>query len=277
MYLNEYGQPQDVLKIISEFGIVPEDIFTGNNYGTIHNHTEMLKKINNLLNIDSTEQKQISDSILTKTTKILEEYLGQIPSSFKYKNKKYTPQRFMQKVLDIDSDDYIEFTSYSHKRFNSLVDFEKPENWTCSKYLNFQIYGIVMAMNIALVNGYSMVWTGDINQPGYLSDNYFDNALAVLTWNDKKALNIMSMQEYRQKNFHEKTAVQYHSLHIVGFGFNQYFDEVYYIAKDSSGEKGKSGGYIYLSEDYIKLNTHSIMFHKDILKLTHYKDFINGY
>ena len=277
MCLNEYGQPQDVLKIMSEYGVVPEESFTGNNYGTVHNHTEMLKKINDLLNIYSTEQKQISDSILIKTTKILEEYLGQIPSKFKYKNKGYTPQGFMQKALDINPDDYIELTSYSHKRFYSLIDFEKSENGTHSEYLNFPIYGVIMAMNIALINGYTMVWTGDVNQPGYLSDDYFDNALAVLTWNDKKALNIMSMQEYRQKNFHENTAIQHHSLHIVGFEFNQSFDEVYYLAKDSYGKKGKSNGYILLSEDYIKLNTHSIMFHKDIIKLTHYLDVINGY
>ena len=54
-------------------------------------------------------------------------------------------------------------------------------------------------------------------------------------------------------------------MHIVGTA-NDKFGKTYFITKNSWGSKNACGGFIYLSEDFVKYKTVSILLHKDLLE-----------
>ena len=53
-------------------------------------------------------------------------------------------------------------------------------------------------------------------------------------------------------------------MHIVGLGKDQK-NTLYFLVKNSWGKVGKMQGYLYLSEAYFKMNTVSILVHKDAI------------
>ena len=55
-------------------------------------------------------------------------------------------------------------------------------------------------------------------------------------------------------------------MHIVGIA-KGIDGKNYYITKNSWGIENVCGGYIYLSEDYVKLKTMSVLVNRDVLKL----------
>ena len=72
-------------------------------------------------------------------------------------------------------------------------------------------------------------------------------------------------QEIRQQSYENFTTTDDHLMHIVGLGYDQNKNK-YYKTKNSWGAESNSyGGFLYMSESYIKLKTIAIMIHKDAL------------
>ncbi len=78
---------------------------------------------------------------------------------------------------------------------------------------------------------------------------------------DEKAVN----QEMRQEHFDNYTSTDDHLMHLTGIVQDQAGTR-YYITKNSwDDDSNDKGGYLYMSESYVKLNTVAIMIHKDAL------------
>ena len=70
-------------------------------------------------------------------------------------------------------------------------------------------------------------------------------------------------QDLRQKTFDNYTTTDDHLMHIVGIATDQKGTK-YYKTKNSWGpESNDFGGFLYMSESYVKLKTVAIMVHKD--------------
>jgi len=96
--------------IFRESGIVPDEVYTGLNYGLPnHSHGELNSFINAISTVP-VQRKKESDQYLTIVDAILDTYLGKAPTSFTYKGVGYTPKSFSSS-LGINVNDYVEITS----------------------------------------------------------------------------------------------------------------------------------------------------------------------
>lgn len=113
------GQAHDVLHGIEAYGIVPEEVYPGLNYGYDKpNFDEIDAVIKAYADAVIKAGGKRSDSRLTTAWQaglngILDAYFGPMPGKFTYRGREYTPASFAAS-LPIDLGDYIEFTSFTH-------------------------------------------------------------------------------------------------------------------------------------------------------------------
>jgi len=265
------GQAHDVMSVIKQYGMVPEEIYTGLNINEDeHNHGEMdgvLKAI-----VDAVTKKK-GGKITPKWNDVIEStldiYLGMSPKEFTYKENSFTPISFTEH-LGFNPDDYVELTSYTHHPFYTLVDLEIPDNWSKDKYYNIPIDELMQIMDYALENGFSIAWDGDV------SEKSFDKKKGIATIpaeeaveneDDSKDENPVKEkvvdQKMRQETFDNQTTTDDHLMHITGLAKDQTGAKFYYT-KNSWGTKDKKyDGYWYMSEPYVRLKTIAIMVNKD--------------
>ena len=170
-----------------------------------------------------------------------------------------------------------------------MVLLEVPDNWSDDFYYNLPLDDMIEVMAYALKNGYSICWDGDVSDRGFSHKN----ALAILPDMDVKSLNgtersrwealsesekanelynfqkpvdeIQVTQELRQQNFDNQSATDDHLMHLAGLKEDQK-GTLYFVTKNSWDEdSNEKGGYLYMSESYVRMNTIAIMIHKDAL------------
>ena len=110
----EGGALHDVINMFRKYGIVPQETYTGLVNGqTRNNFAEMSEVIKEMLNVYAKNpSKKLSANWLDNIDSMLDAYLGKIPETFTYNNKKYTPKTFAKEVVGINPDDYVEISSY---------------------------------------------------------------------------------------------------------------------------------------------------------------------
>jgi len=263
------GQAHDVMYVVKNFGVVPEEIFPGVETDiTGHNHGEMDAVLK--ATVDAVLKKP-GGEITTLWSDVIDAqlniYLGEVPEKFTYDGKEYTPISFAKK-LGINTDDYIELTSYTHHPFYSLVDLEIPDNFRHSLYYNVPIEDILSTIDNAIENGYSVAWDGDVGRKQFLRKEGYA-VIPVEKEGDAKDEKITEpeiekqvKQEDRQKAFDTFDTTDDHLMHLTGIAENQNGTKFYYT-KNSWGTDSKYHGFWYMSEQYVKLRTVAIMVHKD--------------
>lgn len=112
------GAQHDVTSSIKCNGIVPQDSYTGLQYGEpAHKHGELHSVLNGMMeNIIKNRNGKLTPVWKDAFSGVLDAYLGENPETFTYEGKEYTPKSFAES-LPINPDDYVEFTSYTHHPF----------------------------------------------------------------------------------------------------------------------------------------------------------------
>lgn len=281
------GQAHDVFNTIEKFGFAEENDYPGLLAGeSKHLHGELDAVLKAYL--DAVVQKK--DGKLSKVwpdayAGILDTYLGTINDQVAGKNPGGIPA-FAQKA-GFNPADYIELTSYLHHPFYQQINLEIPDNWSQDLYYNLPLEELIEVMNHAIENGYTLCWDGDVSDKGFshargvailpeISSSSLDGTERVrwekLTEKEKNA-ELYSFSkpvternitpEIRQEDFNNLKATDDHLMHITGLATDQ-LGTRYYITKNSwAADSNKSGGYLNMSEAYIRLNTIAVMIHKD--------------
>jgi len=282
------GQGHDVINVISAYGIVPENVYAGLEIGEEkYNHGEMDAVLKGFL--DAVVKKRggkLSPKWFEAYNAILDVYLGAIPASFEDEGKKVNPMGYAE-ALGINTDDYIEITSYHCYPFNEAVLLEIPDNWSDDLYYNLTLEDMMEVIDHALENGYSICWDGDVSDRGFSHRN----GLAIMP--EKKVENLSGTERerwekltdaekgkelysfdrpgdekdvddaMRQEHFDNYTATDDHLMHLTGIVEDQHGTR-YYITKNSwDDDSNDKGGYLYMSASYVQMNTIAIMLHKD--------------
>jgi len=248
---DEGGLSHDWMKIFAESGIVPDEIYDGLNYGSpTHNHGELNSFLKAVAET-AIERKNESPQYKSIVESILDSYLGTVPESFTYKGVMYTPKTFAQS-LGINPDDYIEITSMTHFPFYTVGILEVPDNWRMKSFHNVPVNELIEIMDHALNNGYTVNWDGDVSEPG------FTHKKGVALYPESSVT-----QEMRQKGYENFTTTDDHLMHVTGISRDQNGTK-YYITKNSWGPESNSfGGYLNMSENYVRAKTLFIMVHKN--------------
>lgn len=272
-----------------QVGIVPEEVYTGINYGSErHNHSEMIRYMHAIADV-AVKTKTRSPEYYKLVDNLLDTYLGKLPEKFTYKGKEYTPKSFAES-LGLNMDDYIELTSFTHHPYYVKFDVEVPDNWEHSLMYNLPLDEMIETVDYALNNGYSVCWDGDVSEKGFS----FTNGVAInpevkkvedLSNTDRARFEKLGEKErfeevfkfdrpypevnvtpeIRQAGFESFVTTDDHLMHVTGITKDQNGTK-YYITKNSWGtDRNKFGGYLNMSESFVRAKTIYVMVHKDAI------------
>jgi len=270
-------------------GIVPDEVYTGLNYSmTNHNHSELNSFVNAIAAIPVKRNKE-SDQYFTIVDAVLDTYLGKVPQSFTYKGVGYTPKSFTES-LGINPDDYVEITSFTLFPFYTQGLVPIPDNWRKMNYYNVPLDQLLVIMDSALIHGYTVAWDGDVSEKGFSHSkgvaiipeventeqysNTDKGRLGKMTKEERTAEaykftnpfpEAKVTQESRQAGYENNTTTDDHLMHLTGIVKDQNGTK-YYITKNSWGtERNPFGGYLNISENYVRAKTIAIMVHKNAI------------
>ena len=258
--------------IIDKYGIVPQSAYSGINYDSpLPNHRELRTYLKAIADA-SVSLKARSDEYWELQDALFDIYMGEVPETFVYEGKEYTPESF-RGMLGLNTDDYIEITSFSHHPFYQQVPLEVPDNWDHALLYNLPLDEMMAVIDNALNTGYTVSWDGDVSEKGYV---YSPLGIAILPADaslDRKAIGATDTliaeveevdQELRQQGYESFTTTDDHLEHLIGIA-NDPAGTKYYITKNSWGAEGPYEGYHYMSEKYVRAKTISIIVHKDAI------------
>ena len=280
----------DVQSVLRDYGVVPEEVYSGLNYGEKkHSHYEMADAMQGYLDgILKNGNKHLSTAWLPGFIGILDAYLGKVPEEFTYNGKKYTPKSFA-KAMGLDADEFISVTSFNHHPFYQPFALEIPDNWRWETSMNVPLEDFKAIADYALDNGYTIAWAADVSEPGFKwrygyallpeEKSQADmNGTELSRWvqlsdadREKAAYDIKGpvkertiSQESRQEDFDNQKTTDDHGMTIVGYATDQEGNR-YYKVKNSWDTNQLYGGYFYVSEPYFLDKTISMMIHKNAI------------
>jgi len=283
------GAINDNTIVLEKYGLVPESAYEGLSYGTEkHIHGEFDKVLNQYVDgVIENKNRKLSTAWFDGYEGVLDAYMGAEPQKFEYEGKTYTPESFSNEVLELDADDYMMFSSYTHHPFYEQFIIEVPDNWSWGEVWNVKMDEMTEIFDHALENGYSIAWASDVSEKGFS----WKNGVAVIPdvdlenqegtemdkWSElseeerKKAMFSFEepvpekeiTQKMRQKAFDNYQTTDDHGMHIMGIAEDQNGNK-YYKVKNSWGTEGHIyDGYFYASEAFVKYKTMSFMVHRD--------------
>lgn len=276
----------DVLTVWKNYGIVPNEVMSGLNYGEeIHVHNEFDAVLSGYVKaLLRNPNGKYSTAWKRGFKAILDEYLGETPEKFNYRGKEYTPKSFAAE-LALNPDDYVSVTSYTHHPFYTKFALEIPDNWRWDRSYNLPIDEFMQIFDYAINNGYTIMWGSDVSEKGFtrrgvaivaetdvtnLSGSDQARWLGVSTRELADKMNSLEeivqekeiTQQDRQIAFDNGQTTDDHGMHIYGIAKDQNGTK-YYIVKNSWGETGDFKGIWYVSETYVKYKTMNIVVHKN--------------
>lgn len=254
----------DVINALAHVGVVPESAFSGRPEGMDeHDHGELVAGLKGMLN-GLNKRKHLSPRWPQAVSSFLDVYLGTAPANFMYEGKSYTPKSFAA-MLQLNPDDYVSLTSYTHRPFYRSFVLELPDNYSNGAYQNIPMDELEAIVDEAIKNGFSVAWDGDVSEATF---NHRQGLALVPTNEDRQDLwdtpnkELDITQAMRQATFESKSTTDDHLMHLVGIAYDQKGTK-YYKIKNSWGADNKYKGYLYLSRSYFLLKTVGILLHRD--------------
>lgn len=256
------------INMMDKYGLVPQYAYSGINYDSPkHDHNELSAYVAALASV-TTERGVLTPESIELQEALFDIYLGKLPETFEYNGKKYTPLSFKE-YLGLDFSDYVDITSFTHLPFYEKVLLELPDNWDNGTMYNVPLEEMIEIIDHALLNGYTVAWSGDISEPGYvlardLSILPQDTKLTRKQIQESKEIipEMEVTQEMRQMFYETFVSVDDHLEHITGL-YKDQNGVKYYNTKNSWGHEYTKTGHHMMSENYVKGKTMCILVHKN--------------
>ncbi len=283
------GAAHDVTNGIRNYGIVPEEVYPGLNYGT---KKPYFNEIDAVLKayvdaIIKAPNKKLTTAWQDGLNAILDAYFGVRPEKFTYKGKEYTPKSFAES-LPINIDDYVSVGSFTHHPFYTEFIIEVPDNWAWDTIYNVPLDEMMAIIDNALANDYSVEWATDVSERGFsstqalgivpeadlesmsgteaerwgkLSEREKENALYKF---DKPGKEKKITQQMRQEAFDNYETTDDHGMVIIGTATDQKGNP-YFKVKNSWDVIPPYDGYYYFSRPFVEYKTISVMVNKNAI------------
>ncbi len=274
----------DVFEVIRNYGIVPQNVYTGMNYGTeLPVQMEMDAALEGFIKaIAENPNRKLSTAWKNAYNGILSAYLGELPVVFDVDGKTYTPQSYRD-FLGINVNDYVNLSSYTHHPFYEPFVIEVCDNWRWGTAYNLPIDELMEVMYNAIDKGFTIAWGADVSEKGFTRDGLAtvpDVDVKPTAGSDQEHWVGKSeekpeekpatkeekkiTQEMRQTSYDDKTTTDDHGMHIYGLAKDQNGNP-FFIVKNSWGEAGAYKGIWYASDAYVRYKTLNIVVHKDAI------------
>ena len=274
-----YGQGgalHDVTDMYAKYGALPEGMYHGLNYGTeINRFGEMEAILKGMLDaVIENKNRELTPVWKEAFAKVVDTYLGEVPETFTYNGKTYTPKTFAKEVVGIHPEDYIEFTSWSSEPMYEKTVIKVPDNWSYAMAYNIPMAEMTKIVDNALENGYTIAWATDVSEKGFS----WKNGVAYVPEKEYREMSDQERDdmfsgpkpertitpEMRQYDFDTYETTDDHGMQITGISKDQNGKE-YYKVKNSWGLSNDFDGYLYVTKPFFRYKTTSFMVHKDAI------------
>jgi bleomycin hydrolase len=249
------GQFHDVIRVVNNYGMVPENAYRGiPKSRRSHDHTKLDTAMHQLGRkflragktiLSSTDVQQVNDT--------LDKYLGKVPATFTYQMEQYTPRSFAQKLIHFEND-YVELMSFADQPLYKKCLLDDKFNWAGDSLYNIPLSDMQILIDSALANGWSVGWEGDVTEPGF---GIFSGFAMI---NDS----IYNYDEERLKNYKTEATERDHMFHLCRYWQRRSWSEMVSFKK-FMGLMANNNGYLFMSENYLKLKTVILMVNKAAL------------
>jgi bleomycin hydrolase len=260
---SEFGEGSEsnaVPRIWKKYGIVPAESFSGLKPGQkFHDHREMYSEMNRFLQSLKTSNAWNEETALATIKSILNHYLGEPPTTVTVNGKQLSPKEYLDKVVQLKLDEYVEVMSLMQQPYYQWVEYEVPDNWWHSKeYFNVPLDVYMSALKKSIRNGYTVCIGGDVSEAGYEGHA----GIGIVPSFDVPSDYID--ESARQFRFSNRTTGDDHGIHLIGYKEMNGTD--WYLIKDSgAGSRNNNHpGYYFYHEDYTKLKMLGFMVHRDM-------------
>ncbi|GLB53988.1 aminopeptidase [Neptunitalea chrysea] len=276
------GALHDVVNMYDQYGALPQEVYNGLNYGTdINRFGEMQSALKGMLDgIIKNKNGQLTPNWIKAFTAVLDSYLGEVPETFEYKGKTYTPKTFADEYIGLKADDYLELSCIPNEPMYEKVFFPVPDNWSFDYTYNVHMDDLTAVIDNALKNGYTVGWATDVSEKSFS----WKNGVAYVPEMDYKYMTSEEKETMfngpkpeaevteamRQEAFDNYTTTDDHGMQIVGLAKDQLGKE-YYIVKNSWGASNDYNGYLFVTKNFVKYKSTAILVNKNAIPKKIYK------
>ena len=285
------GSAYDPIYCLQNYGICPEEAMAlpGTPIGdSLNNYNEFFTVMTPYVEaLAKSSAKKLTPAWKKGLQGIIDAYIGEKPTEFEYEGKKYTPKTFTES-LGLNLDDYVSITSYTHHPFWKPFVVEVQDNWRWHQSYNVPIEELTRIIDNAIMEGYTIMWGGDVSEDGFtrkgLGIAYDAKLVQNLSGSDaarwlrlpatKKsekydslgvnAPELVPTQEMRQEAYDNWETTDDHGMHIYGIAKDQNGRE-YYMVKNSWGEYGDYKGTWYMTKAFVTYKLMDMMLNKNAL------------
>jgi bleomycin hydrolase len=262
----EGGLNHDPIISLSAVGLVPQAAYLGLGAGNKeYDHAEMIKVLEQTVKKYANPGNKLGAGWRVDIPAQLDSFMGKVPAEFQYEGKTYTPASFLS-YTQLNPDDYLTITSFTHVPFYKPFVLSVPANWAYGRFYNLPLEEFIATIDHALEAGFSLALDLDGTEPTF----FVEDGIGVLPEKpeDRELIRIDSRpekivtQQIRQEAFESFSTTDDHLMHISGKAKDQH-GNIFYKCKNSWGPKAGRRGFMYLSVAYMKMKGISVMLYKD--------------
>ena len=235
------GMSSTLLNLLERSGALPFDSYYQNQGTDIYNrgvnYNVLCRKVKDVARASA------SLSMLDQhVTDLLDREVGCLPRIIALYGATYTPHEFAHSLCL--PGDYVAMTSFTHHPFGSKFALETPDNRFGDTFLNLPIDTLMKRIVQSLQSGHAVCWEGDTSEAGFRSAE----RRATMPEGTK------ATQEERQRLFDRRQTTDDHCMELCGLARDRK-GQRFFIAKNSWGKGNRYKGFMYLSDDYVRLKT----------------------
>ena len=247
------GELYDVLHLMKRYGVVPQEVYDGRCRDGEYDHRALARAVHRWAERTVRKRRYAEEGWMEELDALLDERLGPCPGEFEAEGVRYTPAGYAE-ALGLRAEEYVSLTSFTHHPFYEPFVLELRDNWTGEASLNVPLDTLVAAVNRALAAGHTVGWNADISEPGF---RWLHGMAGVRRGTD-------CSQEGRQEAFDRLETTDDHVMQIVGLARSGEGRKAYKV-RNSWGVDNARGGYLYVSEGYLRLKTVEVLLPRAIV------------
>jgi bleomycin hydrolase len=281
---------EDVLICWRKHGIVPTEIYGGNEYGEpLHRHAELDATVKAYCDaIIKNPNRKLSTAWLDGLNGILNAYLGEVPATFTYNGVEYTPKSYAAS-LPIDIDNYVSLSSFTHHPFYEWFVVEVPDNTVWGESFNVPLAEMMSVIEGTLDAGYPVEWSTDVSDKGFawrkgiavvpdvnlerMDDSELARWVALSAAEKDKAIYTLDApgkereisQEMRQEAFDNWETTDDHGMELVGLATDQVGNRYFKVKNSWGADDHIYSGYLYASRPFVEYKTISVLVNRHTL------------
>ncbi len=285
------GSFYDVIYCMTNYGLIPEGLmpYPVTLYGdSLYSFSSFFPPMKAYVEaISKSEARKINPAWKKSVQSMLDNYFGECPTEFVYQGKTFTPQEFV-KYLDLDPNDYVSLTSYTHHPFYTTFILEIQDNWRCEESYNLPLDEFMRVMEECVKNGWTFAWGADVSEEGFRRRAGKNGCIVTVPkasttkrvgsdqsrWTGEREGAQVSIsdiedemeitQELRQEGYDNWETTDDHGMQIFGLAKDQ-FGKEFFMMKNSWGENGPYDGIWYVSKPYVAYKTMNILVNKNAI------------